>query len=476
MARRRGFIYGRQSRTAGDSESVAEQVARCREAAERHGVEVVDVILEPPSTGAYKDRGRRRPRFPDLIEGIASGRGDCVIAYKTDRLSRGGGPGWAPLFDAAEAAGIKDVDRFVLVPSGWVSEFEIGVRAAMDREESKKTSDRVKGIKTRAAAAGRPNGGGHRPFGYASDRITIVEEEAGAIRDAADRFLAGEGLRSIARSWNAAGLRTPTGREWRGETLRQIFMNPRIAGLRGHVDPDRKGPGAWHYEVVGKAVWDPIVEPGTWEALQAYMKARSVGGRRPVKFLLSGVLHCSRCGAKLGTGPKQGRPAYSCLKRPGTTNCGGISIKAEDAEEVLVAMALHRLSSPALEAALGTRTARTADGLVDEILRLEAKLEEFATMLGGDEITHTEWKAMRTPVDARLTAARAQLERSDFGPALDGLVGVRNLDEVWASLPFDRRRAVLSAVYERVDVIPARRGLNRFDPDRLAPTWRDRAA
>lgn len=25
---------------------------------------------------------------------------------------------------------------------GWVSEFEIGIRSAMDREESKKTSDR----------------------------------------------------------------------------------------------------------------------------------------------------------------------------------------------------------------------------------------------------------------------------------------------------------------------------------------------
>jgi hypothetical protein len=61
-----------------------------------------------------------------------------VIAYKTDRLSRGGGPGWAPLVDAFEAAG-RDPDKAVATTDGWVSDFEIGIRSAMDREESKKT-------------------------------------------------------------------------------------------------------------------------------------------------------------------------------------------------------------------------------------------------------------------------------------------------------------------------------------------------
>ncbi|MBV8305022.1 MAG: recombinase family protein, partial [Acidimicrobiia bacterium] len=146
-----GVIYGRQSRTREGSESLDLQEKACRDAAKRHGVEVLKVILEPPSTSAFKDRGRRRPRFPELVKIIESGQANVIVAYKLDRLSRGGGPGWAPLLDAAENAGL-DIDRFVLTPGGFVSEVEIGIRAKMDREESKKTSERLRDMEDRLAA------------------------------------------------------------------------------------------------------------------------------------------------------------------------------------------------------------------------------------------------------------------------------------------------------------------------------------
>jgi DNA-binding beta-propeller fold protein YncE len=93
---RRGVIYGRQSRTKEGSESLETQVAACQETAAHHKIEVVGVILEPPSTSAYRNRGRARPRFGEVLDLIRSGAVDCVVAYKTDRLSRGGGIGWAP--------------------------------------------------------------------------------------------------------------------------------------------------------------------------------------------------------------------------------------------------------------------------------------------------------------------------------------------------------------------------------------------
>lgn len=52
-------------------------------------------VFEPPSTSGYRNRGRSRPKFGELRELIRTGEVDCVIAYNTDRLSRGGGPGWA---------------------------------------------------------------------------------------------------------------------------------------------------------------------------------------------------------------------------------------------------------------------------------------------------------------------------------------------------------------------------------------------
>lgn len=112
----RGVIYARQSITREGSASLDTQVDACREAAARLNVRVVAELVEAPSTSGYRDRGRSRPRFQELLELIRAGDVDCVIAYKTDRLSRGGGPGWAPLVDAFEVAG-RDPDQTVATTS-----------------------------------------------------------------------------------------------------------------------------------------------------------------------------------------------------------------------------------------------------------------------------------------------------------------------------------------------------------------------
>ena len=57
----------------------------------------------PPSTSGYKNRGKDRPEWPRLLELVRLRKVEVVVALKTDRLSRGGGPGWAPtLLEAAE--------------------------------------------------------------------------------------------------------------------------------------------------------------------------------------------------------------------------------------------------------------------------------------------------------------------------------------------------------------------------------------
>jgi DNA invertase Pin-like site-specific DNA recombinase len=139
---KRVAIYARQSHTTEGSSSLSMQVEICRDTAARFGLTVGYELIEARSTSGYKNRGRSRPRFLELLALIAAGAIDGVVVYKLDRLSRGGGVGWAPLVDAVETIGLN-MNRFVLTPNGWTSEMEIGFRATMDREESEKLSERM---------------------------------------------------------------------------------------------------------------------------------------------------------------------------------------------------------------------------------------------------------------------------------------------------------------------------------------------
>ena len=106
--------------------------------------------------------------------------------------------------------GRSDPDRAVATADGWVSEFEIGIRSAMDREESKKTSDRMLDVR-RPRGEGRPAAiAGRRVFGYTRLSETVAEEAA-LILEAADRVLAGESVWGICTDWNDAKLASVTG-------------------------------------------------------------------------------------------------------------------------------------------------------------------------------------------------------------------------------------------------------------------------
>ena len=83
-----------------------------------------------------------------------------------------------PLVDAFEDAG-RDPDKTVATTDGWVSEFEfeIGTRLAMDREESKRTSDRMLAVRAREAREGVPRIAGRRAYGWNYDMTEHVPEE-----------------------------------------------------------------------------------------------------------------------------------------------------------------------------------------------------------------------------------------------------------------------------------------------------------
>lgn len=451
---RPAVIYGRQSRTRDGSESLEAQVDTGLETAERHGCHVVATLVEPPSTSAYKDRGRNRPRWAELLTMVRRGEAEVVIIYKSDRASRGGGPGWAPLLEAAEEAGL-DLDRFILTPSGYLSEFELGIRATMDREESRKTSDRLRDVAARTAQQGKPNGGGRRPFGYtAGDFAEIVPEEAELIREAAGRVLAGESLRAIAADWNTRGVATSSGGRWQSSTLGTILRGPHLAGLRRHR---------------GKVL------PGSWPAIltvdQHEQLVAARGRKHEMKVprrLLTGLAHCGECGARLRAKTTKRYGLQYCCHA-----CERIHIMGARLEELVEAAVLHRLDSPAARSALANQEDSAA------ARRIAAKLEEDRAAL--EQLSRDHYVDRVVSRDVFLAAAgqleeaiadgEGKLSRRWATAAIDG--DTNTIRQRWAEGDLTFRRAVLALLIDRVTIRPVGRASGgRFNPDRIDITWK----
>lgn len=312
----------------------------------------------------------------------------------------------------------------------------------------------------------KPGYGFHRPKG--SSELTIVDEEADRIREAARRVLAPEPLRSIAVSWNELGVPAPGAGRWTSGMIRRILLAPRTAGLREH-----RG------EIVANATWPPILDRETWDRVVRLLTnpARNsvpiAGGRAP--RLLTGLAACGKCLRPLNHMTDRRNPD-SAPRRYFCRHCHGTTIRAVPFEELVEAMLFDAVDSPHLARTLGRHETNVdTAAIADEIIRLEADLAELATELGDGRLTMPEWKAARQGIDRRLTALRAELEHDETSTTLAPWAGKPGaLRAAWEAdeLTVPEKRVILAAVFETIVVGPAVVGDNRFNPDRVHPVWR----
>lgn len=464
----RAAVYARiSSDDDHDALGVKRQQEDCEALARRKGWQVVAVHVDNDISAA--DKRKDRPGFAALLEQMQAGEVEAIVAGDLDRLVR------RPIqleefVERCQAAGIRH-----LATVGGDVDLGTGdgllvarIKGAVAADEVDRVRKRVKRKKLELAQAGRPSGGGARPFGFEADKVTVRESEAALIRAAAQRILSGESLAAVCGEFAQAGVSTVSGRPWLPNVLRGMLTSPRVAGLRQHQG-----------EVIGEAAWPAILDRATWEQVRAVLLApgrRRVGaGRR----LLTGLLVCARpledgelCGARLVSGINNGNRAYFCRKAPGFEGCGRLAIAAEPLEDVIVEAVLLRFDSSEFAEELARRDAPEDDGAAAEISSGQARLAELAEMWAAGEITRGEWMTARKSLEAAVEAAQRRVSRRRPTTVLDTLDAPGALRQAWPELPLSRQRAVLAAVIDRVEVGPARRGYNKFDSERLDVIWK----
>jgi len=399
-----------------------------------------------------------------MLADIRDRRIDAVVVWHLDRLHRNPKE-LEEFFDVCDAAGVRhlatvtgDVDL-----SSHDGRFHARILGAVSRKESDDKSRRATRKHLEIAQSGRW-AGGRRPYGFSDDR-QLVPEEVDVIREATRRLIAGETLMSVARDFNARGIPTVRGKKWSGHTLKHIVIHPRLAGHR-----------TLHERIVGPAVWDAVLTEQESQRARTILTdpARTLT-RTARRYLLSSLLTCRLCGAKLVSRPSRRRPAYVCATGPGFSGCGKISILAETLEAFITEAVLFRLDSPDLARALKHEPEANREAAETEVALAtdQAKLEELVGFWADGKIESAEYFIARKRITDRLNVLRARFARVDRRSSVRRLVGDgERLRAQWSDLNLHQRRAIITAILDQVVVGPGVRGFNRFDPSRLEPVWR----
>ncbi|SFO37139.1 Site-specific DNA recombinase [Geodermatophilus obscurus] len=465
--RRRAVLYSRISKDReGAGLGVDRQRQDCAELAERLGWGVV-AHHSDNDLSAYS--GRPRPGYHALLDDLRRGRADAVVVWHTDRLHR------RPVeleeyIDVCDPRGVitqtvKAGPLDLATPSGRMVARMLG---SAGRYEVEHMIERQQAAKLQAATAGRWKGG-RRPFGYEPDGVALREAEAEEIQRATDDLLAGMSLHAIARDWNARGVTTSTGGQWKATEVRKLLTRPRNAGLMEH-----RG------EVVGKAQWPAIVDESLWQAARALMsdpsRRTTTGNAR--RWLGGGLYRCGVCGATLrattgGTGGlgRGSVAAYRCEQGAHVVR------RCAQLDAFVEALAVERLSQPDAADLSAPDSADDTSAVHAERLAVQARLDELIDRFAVGQVTGQQLQRGTATLRGQLDALDARLAAAGVS-ALAGIAGPSAAD-VWPPLDLSRRRAIID-VLMTVTVHRARRGRppgwrpgeSYFDPRGIEITWK----
>jgi site-specific DNA recombinase len=304
------------------------------------------VLPEPYDDGGFSGANLDRPALQRLLADIQSGKVDCVVIYKVDRLSRS-------LFDFARIMQIleKHGVSFVSVTQQLNSNTPMGrltlhVLLSFAQFEREIVGERTRDKQSAARRKGRWTGG-YPVLWYDADpsrgRLVVNEREAAQIREIFGLFLRDGSLDATLaemqqRGWRMKSWTTRKGRQHVGQPfdragLVRLLTNVLYCGEVRHKGKVYPGEQA------------AIMNRQIWQQAQVLLR-QTQGGERVRKrpgALLQDLLRCGACGSRMVAGystKKQRRYSYYVCRKAqqqGAASCPGQSIPAARLEGAILA-------------------------------------------------------------------------------------------------------------------------------------------
>jgi DNA invertase Pin-like site-specific DNA recombinase len=454
-------IYARISSDDGTALGVARQIEDCTREAERRGWPVVEVFTDNDVSAS---KAKPRPEYQRLLASIESGHIDAVIVWDIDRLTR------TPM----ELEGfiiITDRHRVALASVGGEvdlstpqGQLTARIKGNVARHEVQQMSRRLKRKFQENAKEGKPHG--VTPFGYRREyvindqgkqgyREVIDQEQADAIRELYRMVIAGESLRSLAKYLNDKGFTTGRGNPFIGNVVGNMLKKPRYTGHRTVSG-----------QIVGKGVWEPIIDQDTFDQALAILTTpgrRHSRGLEP-KYLLSGIVLCGRCGTAMRPNihkpkpdGKQRGPAYVC---PG---CMKLTRQMAPVNELVNDFMVAYLTK--------FRLRSTPAGKPDALLEAQnardavlARMDTLADSFAVGEITARQMARINEQLQGQLDAAERDIRRLQPNRILEGMTGP-GAAAAWESTTLEHKRTIIRSLM-KITILPSGPGV-KFAPDQV---------
>lgn len=429
---------------------VERQEADCRGVATTLGIAAVEVFSDNDISASRRSK-KPRPGYQRMLDGVRAGRITTVIAYSTSRLTRRP----REIEDLIELVEHHELSIQTVV-SGHIDlstaagRTIAGILAAIDAGEADTMSERNRRERQQRREQGRWHGG-FRPFGFDADGVTPRPAEQDLIRSGCAAVLAGRSIAGIARDWSEV-MPPPTWRpplvvRWSSTTVRDVLVNPRVAGMLPNGTTARD--------------WAPIVDEVTWRGVVAILAAPARSNGRGDIRLLTGIARCGveGCGGTLNAGQtKTGTLTYRCLVGR------HLDRAAEPVDGYVRDVLVRYLATQKLPTAQSGPDLKHLAGRANGIRARLAELEESAADPDGP--SPRMLAAAERKLDAELLEVEAEMAAAAGTSALVGLpTDEGELRAIWDAADTERRRALIQACPVRITVAPPGRGVREFNPE-----------
>lgn len=467
-AKTRALLVARISNLTDATTSPESQLQRVRTKAEGEGWQVVGEAVDL-DVSATKTTPWTRPELGSWL--ARPDDFDVIVARGIDRLARN-------VFDFSDLlrwCKENEIRLVTLEPSidfsDTIGQMIATVIAYVAQLEAETVRTRVLGARKHMREVGRW-ASGRAPYGlrlcpHPSGSGYSLEpdpETAPLVREAVDRFLAGESVHSIAVDWTKRGVPTPwartkrasrtgeaEGKEWTARTLYAVLRSPSLRNVihhEGRIMRDAEGEPRRYGE--------PVIDDETWFRIQRTIESRKSerGSNRVGAHPLLGVLLCAVCGERFYSNiTGKGVRGYTCRKaRNHTPRCPGGTILAGPVDEWVEAEFLRLCGRlPAVE----VREEVTVDN--------GAEIEDTQAALSELEADRYERGLFKGPAGAERFArlyerletrlAALQAAPTSGGEITEEYTG-RTFAEEWENLDTEGRRDLMLRAGFRVTVSP----------------------